>query len=205
VAAVIASLRGRLAGLLPDGAVIEVGGVGYRVHLSPKALAGLPRSGEVHVHTVTWVREDALALYGFPTAEERRAFEVLLGVGGVGPKLALAVLGVHSPEALDRAVRAGDIDALTLVPGVGRKGAARLLLELKGRLGEDPLDMPDPADGSRPVYAEVREALGALGYKDAEIKAALESMPADAVGRGVEDLLKLALRAVAGPARGGAA
>jgi Holliday junction DNA helicase RuvA len=201
----IASLRGRLAGLLPDGAVIEVGGVGYRVHLTPKALAGLPRHGEVHVHTVTWVREDALALYGFPTAEERRAFELLLGVGGVGPKLALAVLGVHSPEALNRAVRAGDIDALTLVPGVGRKGAARLLLELKGRLGEDPLDMPEAGDGTRPVFAEVREALGALGYKDAEIRSALESMPADAAERGVEALLKLALRAIGGPGRGGKA
>jgi Holliday junction DNA helicase RuvA len=184
--------------------VIEVGGVGYRVHLTPKALAGLPREGEVHVHTVTWVREDALALYGFPTAAERRAFEVLLGVGGVGPKLALSVLGVHSPEALDRAVRAGDIDALTLVPGVGRKGAARLLLELKGKLGEDPANLPE-GDGSRPVYAEVREALGALGYKEAEVRAALESMPADAAGHGVEDLLKLALRAMGAPGRDGAA
>jgi Holliday junction DNA helicase RuvA len=201
----IASLRGRLAGLLPDGAVIEVGGVGYRVHLTPKALAGLPRHGEVHVHTVTWVREDALALYGFPTADERRAFEVLLSVGGVGPKLALAVLGVHSPEALARAVRAGDVDALTLVPGVGRKGAARLLLELKGKIGDDPSDLIDAGDGSRPVYAEVREALAALGYKEAEVRAAMESMPADAAEHGVEELLKLALRTLAGPGRGGAA
>ena len=187
----IASLRGRLAGLLPDGAVIEVGGVGYRVHLTPKALAGLPRQGEVHVHTVTWVREDALALYGFPTAEERRAFELLLSVGGVGPKLALAVLGVHSPEALNRAVRAGDIDALTLVPGVGRKGAARLLLELKGKLGEDPLEMAEAVDGTRPLYAEVRSAMA--------------SLPAAGGGpESVEDLVKLALRAIAGPGRGGA-
>jgi Holliday junction DNA helicase RuvA len=190
---VIASLRGRLAALLPDGAVIDVGGVGYRVHLTPKALAGLPREGEVHVHTVTWVREDALALYGFPTAAERRAFEVLLGVSGVGPRLALSVLGVHSPEALDRAVRAGDVDALTLVPGVGRKGAARLLLELKGKLGEDPASLPD-GDGSRPVYAEVREALGALGYGPAEIKAALAALPADAGALATEELLRLALR-----------
>ena len=200
----IASLRGRLASVLPDGAVIEVGGVGYRVHLTAKALAGLPRAGEVHVHTVTYVREDTLALYGFPSADERRAFEVLLGVGGVGPKLALAVLGVHSPEALLRAVSAGDVDALTLVPGVGRKGAARLLLELKGKFGGDPADLAD-SDGSRPVFAEVREALGALGYKEAEIKAALETLPEDAAGRGVEELLKLALRGLAGPGRGGAA
>ena len=100
----IASLRGRLLEVLADGAVIEVGGVGYRVFLTPKAAAGLPREGEVLVHTVTYVREDVLALYGFATTDERRAFEQLLTATGVGPKLALAVLAVHSPDALRRAV-----------------------------------------------------------------------------------------------------
>jgi Holliday junction DNA helicase RuvA len=200
----IASLRGLLLEVLPDGAVIEVGGVGYRVSLTPKALAGLPRGGQVHVHTVTYVREDVLALYGFATAEERRAFEVLLGVAGVGPKLALAVLGVHAPDALWRAVRGGDVDALTLVPGIGRKGAARLLLELKGRIGEGDLGPPaDPAE--RPVYAEVREALGALGYMPAEIKAALATLPADAAERPAQELVKLALHAVATPGGAGRA
>jgi len=193
---VIASLRGRLAAVLPDGAVIEVGGVGYRVFLTAKAMAELPRAGEVMVHTVTYVREDALALYGFLTTEERRAFELLLGAVGVGPKLALAVLGVHSPDALWRAVSAGDADALTLVPGVGKKGAQRLLIELKGKLGAGQLIELD-ADGDRPVYAEVREALGALGYGPAEAKAALESLPADAGSRPVEELVRLALRALA--------
>ena len=94
---VIASLRGRVLELLDDGAVLEVGGVGYRVHLTPKAAAALPRDGEVLVHTVTYVREDTLALYGFATTDERRAFEQLLSATGVGPKLALAVLAVHSP------------------------------------------------------------------------------------------------------------
>src|SRR5215211_1163728 len=112
--AVIASLRGRLLEVLADGAVIEVGGVGYRVFLTPKAIATLPREGEVLVHTVTYVREDTLALYGFATTDERRAFEQLLTATGVGPKLALAVLAVHSPDALRRAVSAGDADALTL-------------------------------------------------------------------------------------------
>ena len=138
----IASLRGRLLEVLADGAVIEVGGVGYRVFLTPKAIATLPREGEVLVHTVTYVREDTLALYGFATTDERRAFEQLLTATGVGPKLALAVLAVHSPDALRRAVSAGDADALTLVPGVGRKGAARLLLELKGKLGDGPVEIP---------------------------------------------------------------
>ena len=189
----IASLRGRLLEVLANGAVIEVGGVGYRVFLTPKAVAGLPRDGEVLVHTVTYVREDTLALYGFATVDERRAFEQLLTATGVGPKLALAVLAVHAPDALRRAVSAGDADALTLVPGIGRKGAARLLLELKGRLGEGEPEVPADGDG-RPAYTEVREALGSLGYGPAEIKAALSGLPADAGAHPTEELLRMALR-----------
>jgi holliday junction DNA helicase RuvA len=201
---VIARLRGRLVEVLPDGAVIDVGGVGYRVFLTPKALAALPRGEDVVVHTVTYVREDALSLYGFLSAEERHAFELLLGASGVGPKLALALLSVHSPEALRHAVSAGDADALTLVPGIGRKGAARLLLELRGKLGDGAPDLPaDPA--TRPAYAEVREALAALGYAPAEVKAALEALPEDAGALPTQELLRLALRglAPAGASRGG--
>ena len=192
----IASLRGRLADVLADGAVIDVGGVGYRVFLTPKALASLLREGEVMVHTVTYVREDTLALYGFVSADERHVFEQLLGASGVGPKLALALLSVHSPDALRRAVSAGDTDALTLVPGIGRKGAARLILELRGRLGDGAVELPaDPV--ARPAYAEVREALAALGYAPAEIRAALESLPEDAGALPTQELLRLALRGLA--------
>jgi holliday junction DNA helicase RuvA len=193
---VIASLRGRLAEVLPDGAVIEVGGVGYRVYLTPKATASLPRGGEVMVHTVTYVREDTLALYGFLSADERHVFEQLLSASGVGPKLALALLSVHSPDALRRAVSASDADALTLVPGVGRKGAARLIIELKGKLGDGAVDLPsDPT--TRPAYAEVREALAALGYAPTEIRTALESLPEDAGALPTQELLRLALRELA--------
>jgi holliday junction DNA helicase RuvA len=192
----IASLRGRLAEVLADGAVIEVGGIGYRVFLTAKALAGLPREGEVLVHTVTYVREDVLALYGFQTVDERRAFEQLLTATGVGPKLALAVLSVHSPDALRRAVSAGDADAFTLVPGIGRKGAARLLLELKGRLGDGEPEPPAEGQAGRPAYAEVREALGALGYGPAETKTALAALPPDAGELTTEELLRLALRGI---------
>jgi Holliday junction DNA helicase RuvA len=192
----IASLRGRLADVLPDGAVIDVGGVGYRVFLTPKALAALPRGGEVLVHTVTYVREDTLALYGFLSADERHVFEQLLGASGVGPKLALALLSVHSPDALRRAITAGDADALTLVPGIGRKGAARLILELKGKFGDGALELPtDPA--SRPAYAEVREALAALGYGPVEVKSALQSLPDDAGALPTQELLRLALQGLA--------
>jgi Holliday junction DNA helicase RuvA len=193
---VIACLRGRLVEVLADGAVIDVGGVGYRVFLTPKALASLPRGEEVQVHTVTYVREDALALYGFLSADERHAFELLLSASRVGPKLALALLSVHSPDALRRAVSAGDVDALTLVPGVGRKGAARLVLELKGKLGDGAPELPaDPA--ARPAYAEVREALAALGYAPAEIRTALEVLPEDAGALPTQELLRLALRGLA--------
>ncbi len=192
----IACLRGRLADVLPDGAVIDVGGVGYRVFLTPKALASLPRGQEVLVHTVTYVREDTLALYGFLSADERHAFELLLSATGVGPKLALALLSVHSPDALRRAVSADDADALTLVPGIGRKGAARLVLELKGKLGDGAPELPaDPA--ARPAYAEVREALAALGYAPTEIRTALEGLPDDAGALPTQELLRLALRGLA--------
>jgi len=192
----IASLHGRLADVLPDGAVIDVGGVGYRVFLTPKALASLARGGEVLVHTMTYVREDALALYGFLSADERHVFEQLLGASGVGPKLALALLSVHSPDALRRAVNAGDADALTLVPGIGRKGAARLILELKGKFGDGGLELPSEPT-ARPAYAEVREALAALGYAPTEVKTALESLPDDAGALPTEELLRLALRGLA--------
>jgi holliday junction DNA helicase RuvA len=194
----IACLRGRLIEVLPDGAVIDVGGVGYRVFLTPKALASLPRGGEVLVHTVTYVREDALALYGFLSADERHAFELLISASGVGPKLALALLSVHSPDALRRAVSAGDADALMLVPGIGRKGAARLVLELKGKLGDGAPELAAAErEAGRPAYAEVREALAALGYAPAEIKAALESLPEGAGALPTQELLRLALRGLA--------
>jgi Holliday junction DNA helicase RuvA len=198
---VIATLRGRVTHVLDDGAVIEVGGVGYRVHLTAKALATLPRHGDVLVHTHTYVREDALALYAFPTAAEHHAFELLLGASGVGPKLALAILGTYAPDALWAAVRAGDADALTRVPGVGRKGAQRLLLELRNRIG-DADALPPAAPGAAPVYTEVREALTALGYAPAEIKEAMDALPADAAGATTAELVKHALRALSGTVRG---
>ncbi len=192
----IASLRGRLAALLRDAAVIEVGGVGYRVVLTPRALAALPpRGSEVTVHTSTYVREDVLALYGFLSPVERDAFELLLGASGVGPRLALAVLSVHAPDVLWRAVRADDTDALILVPGIGRKGAAKLLLELKGRIGDEHVTLPGTA-GAVPVYAEVREALTALGYGTDEIRTALAALPDDAATHAPQQLVRLALKAL---------
>jgi holliday junction DNA helicase RuvA len=131
----IAHLRGTVAGVAPDGAVIEVGGVGMRVQCTPGTLATLRPGEPAQVATSLVVREDSLTLYGFCSDDERNVFELLQTASGVGPRLALAMLAVHAPDALRRAVSTEDLDALTMVPGIGKKGAQRIVLEMKDRLG----------------------------------------------------------------------
>ena len=193
----IGSLRGVLVERGLDGAVlVEVGGVGYRVLVPPASVANLARLGEeVLLHTHLAVREDALTLYGFATRDERVCFEALIGSHGVGPALALAVLSVHRPGDLRRAVADDDVGALCLVPGVGRKTAARLLIELKDRLGTAPAGSPTPVtplgapwgDGPR---ADVRQALAALGYGPEEVVDAVRELPE---GDDAAELLRAAL------------
>jgi Holliday junction DNA helicase RuvA len=184
----------------PEGGIIvDVGGVGYRLTVSPALLAAVGERGspvELHVHT--HVREDAIVLYGFATAEERRCFEALLGAHGVGPALALAVLSALRPADLVRAVLDEDLGALCTVPGVGRKTAARLVLDLRSRL-----ELPEFAGDAVPgghgtpseARGEVRAALAELGYGPEEIRRALEGGHADGT---VEELLRQALRELAG-------
>src|ERR1700730_9024667 len=131
----IAHLRGTVAGVAPDGAVIEVGGVGMRVQCTPGTLATLRPGEPAQVATSLVVREDSLTLFGFVSDDERNVFELLQTASGVGPRLALAMLAVHAPDALRRAVSTEDLNALTLVPGIGKKGAQRIVLEMKDRLG----------------------------------------------------------------------
>ena len=199
----IGSLRGILLDRSAKGDVlVEVGGVGYRVQVPTSAHRVLGELGSpVFLHVHTHVREDALVLYGFSTADERVAFEALLGTHGIGPAVALAILSVHSPAALARAVASDDVDALTLVPGIGKKTAARLLLELKSRL-----DLPSDVDFTVVTSAaheasprnEVRNALAALGYGVEEVREAVRTLPEDGA---VEDLLRTALRQLAVAAR----
>jgi holliday junction DNA helicase RuvA len=132
---VIAHLRGTVAGVAPDCAVIEVGGVGMRVQCTPGTLAALKPGEPAQVATSLVVREDSLTLYGFSSEDERNVFELLQTASGVGPRLALAMLAVHAPDALRRAVATEDLGALTMVPGIGKKGAQRIVLELRDRLG----------------------------------------------------------------------
>ena len=192
-------LRGRVVGRLAEGELLlDVGGVGYRVSVPAPVLAGCGSQGhEVALHVHTHVREDAIVLYGFADLDQRRCFEALLGAHGVGPSLALAVLSALSPGDLVRAVADEDLDALCSVPGIGRKTAARLVLELRSRLalsGDDLIGVP----GSEPAGAEprqdVRAALAELGYGPDEIRRALAGVPAEGA---VEELLRHALRELA--------
>jgi Holliday junction DNA helicase RuvA len=193
----IGSLRGTLLDRSPNEVIVDVGGVGYRVQVSPATLVTLGDLGAtVVVHTHLHVREDALTLYGFPTLDERACFEALLGAHGVGPALALAILSVHRPSTLRQALADDDVDALCLVPGVGKKTAARLLLELKSRLdlpAGDVLAVIGGADGGG-ARGEVREALVSLGYGPQEIGDALRDLPAEG---DVQRLLKDALTRLA--------
>ncbi len=197
----IGSLRGILLDRGPDAELlVEVAGVGYRVQVTPSTAVMIGEiDREVFVHTHHAVREDSETLYGFATVEERRIFESLISAHGVGPALGLAILSVHGPDALRIAVADDDVAALCLVPGVGKKTAARLVMELKSKL-----DVPDgstivvSADGtSSPtggVRADLRAALEGLGYGADEIHAVLSELPSEG---DTTDLLRDALRRLA--------
>ena len=144
----IAHLAGTVAGISPDGTVIDVGGVGMRVLCTPGTLATLKPGERAKLATSLSVREDSLTLYGFASDDERNVFELLQSAKGVGASLALAILAVHTPEALRRAVATEDINALTLVPRIGKKGAQQILLDMKDRLGP-PGESGDGLPGSR--------------------------------------------------------
>jgi Holliday junction DNA helicase RuvA len=185
----IGRLRGTLADRTAAEIVVDVGGVGYRVAVPPGIR--LPEVGEeIVVHAHLYVREDAMVLYGFATRQERDLFELLLGCQGIGPKVALACLSVLSPDALTRAVLADDVATLTLVPGIGKRSAEKLVFELKPRLGA-----PAGPAAARSDLAEVREALGGLGYGDKEVSRVLADLPSTGE---VGDLLREALRILGG-------
>lgn len=183
----IGSLRGPLLDRTDTEVTLEVGGVGYRVLVSPTTAVSL---GDVGDEVFCWVhhhqREEAVTLYGFATKDERWCFEALLGAHGVGPALALAILSIHSPVALARILAEDDLGALCLVPGVGKKTAARLLLDLKSRLSIPDLGQAVPLTGAPStgpvtgsVRADVRVALAELGYTDAEVRSVMSDLPED--------------------------
>lgn len=202
----IGSLRGLLVDRADDEVLVEVGGIGHRVMVSPTTAVSLGDLGdEVFVWIHHHIREDVQALYGFATADARRCFSALLGAHGVGPSLALGILSVHGPGDLARVLAEDDVAALCLVPGVGKKTATRLLVELKSRL-DIPLDRGVPGagaggapsagatSGAAAARADVREALAGLGYGLEEIRDVLADLPD---GDDAGALLKHALQRLA--------
>jgi Holliday junction DNA helicase RuvA len=192
---VIGSVRGEVIERIAGGEVlVEASGVGYRVLVPLSAIPGLEPGSAAFLFTHLHAREDAMTLYGFPTRDERDTFEVLIGASGVGPKLALGILSVHSPGVLRRALLDDDLDALTLVPGVGKRTAQRLLVELKARLEVPNLDPAETGAALSSARTEVRTALAGLGYQTDEVREVLAQLPDDGA---VEDLLRDALKLLA--------
>ena len=178
----IGSIKGKIAGLASEYCLIETpGGVGYRVFMPSANLAALSMGSEVRVHTYTAVREDAILLFGFLQQQYYDLFVMLIGVSGVGPKVALGILSAVKPDDFYMAVQNRDMKALTKLPGIGKKTAERLLLELKDKIsgGDDIIDTvfyPQGGDVPENAVGEAIEALQALGYTNSEIVPALKSV-----------------------------
>jgi holliday junction DNA helicase RuvA len=186
---VLDRVRGTVENVSEDAAVLTVGGVGLYIEMSTADLVKM--TGEATVYTVLQIREEEVHLYGFASERGREHFRALTSVGGVGPKLALAILSFHPIEALERAIASGDADALSLVSGVGKKTAGRIVLELRDRLGA--IAEPTSSSPERSVLAEVREALKGLGYSTQEIQEVIGQLPTDG---DVPTLLRHALKAL---------
>ena len=191
----IGSLRGTVLERSADGHVLlEVSGVGYVVHVAPRTLAELEPTSTAFVHVHHHIREGDQTLYGFLTRDERATFQDLIGAHGVGPALAMAILATHPPATLVDLVANGDVAALTMVPGVGKKTAERLLVELKGRLALPTLE----ATRDSGVLSDLREALIGLGYAESEIREVIRDIPDDLrTSRSTEDMLRHSLSQLA--------
>lgn len=200
----ISYLRGELAAVEEQKAIIDVGGVGYGVYMSQQAMTLLPACGnEVKVHTYLNVREDAMQLFGFLTREDLEVFRLLIGVSGIGPKAGLNILSCLSPDELRFAVLSGDAKAISAAPGIGKKTAEKLILELKDKLkiedvlehaahGDDGAVQNGMESADTNMQAEAVQALTALGYGSAESLRAVKKTSPDCVT--VEDVLKEALK-----------
>ncbi|MHB1129091.1 MAG: Holliday junction branch migration protein RuvA [Ilumatobacteraceae bacterium] len=191
----IGSLRGKVLERNSNStALIEVASIGYLVHVTPRTLAELEPTSSAFMYVYEHLREDAHTLYAFLERDERDSFETLIATHGIGPAMAMAILAIHSPRSLVDIVATGDLGSLTLVPGVGRKTAERLLIELKGRLNMPMIDdSREHSGGSSFMVADVREALAGLGYGNDEIRDVLRQLPA---AESAEQLLRQALNSL---------
>ena len=187
----IASLHGRLESISDDWAIINVNGIGFQVYMPTSTLSTLGSRGqEVHIYTHLHLREDNVTLYGFASPDELGLFEILIGVSGIGPKLALSMLSAMSVEQLSMAIATGNADLLTAVPGIGKKIAARLVLELKDKIGAELITAP--AAQLAQENADVLATLASLGYSVAEASRAVASLPS-APDLTLEEKIRLAL------------
>jgi len=187
----IASITGRIQEVLSDALIVQVGGVGLQVYIAAPTRDRLRSAETISLYTYLVIRQDLLALYGFETHEERDLFILLLGVNGMGPRLSLAVLSTLSPDAIRRAVFHEQAEVFTRVPGVGKKTAQKILLQLQDRVSMAP--GLEPVSAASEIDIQVMEALTALGYSVVEAQAAIQSIPRDA-SHEVEDRLRLALQ-----------
>lgn len=185
----IASLRGKVSAKLLSELIIDVGGVGYRLLVPSRVLAEVSEGSEVTLHTYLYVHDNRFQLHGFCTPAERELFEKLISVSGIGPRVAINLLSAFSSEELRKAVVAGSTDVIASVPGIGRKTAQRLVLELKEKLGMGSDEIPAADEG----YGEAHRALLELGYSAAEASAALKGFPAECNDGTVEAWLRHAL------------
>ena len=191
----IGSLRGTVVERNADSTVLlDVGGVGYLVHVTPRTLAELEPTSQAFVHVHHHIREDAQTLFGFLEKDERVAFNTLIATHGIGPSMAMSILATHTPRALIDIVATNDHGALTLVPGVGKKTAERLLIELRGKLQLPVLDsLVDGKTVGTSVMTDVREALIGLGYSNDEIREVLRDLSATDTA---ENVLRQALNSL---------
>jgi len=186
----IGRLRGTVVGRRSEGVMLDVGGVGYEIAVTPQTLGSLPAIGdELALHTHLHVREDAMTLFGFMDEQGRDMFRLLLATSGIGPKVAMAIMGSMGVTELHRAVINEDVDALTVVPGIGKRSAQRLLLELKPKLVDaDVTSVVGTTESGR-----VREALEGLGYGPSEIREVVAEIPPEAP---LQEQLRVALKAL---------
>lgn len=195
----IAHLRGTVAALTLESAVLDVAGVGYLVRCTPATVSALRLNQEAQLATSMVVREDSMTLYGFGERDERDMFELLQTASGVGPKVAQAMLAVLEPERLRAAISGGDLAALTSVPGIGRKGAERIVLELRDKVGKPGTAPVVGGSGGAPWREQVQEALLGLGWSAKDADKAVEKVAADlepGADESVSTLLRLALRSL---------
>lgn len=189
----IAAVRGEVIDIALDHVVVEAAGVGYKVMATPSTLASLRRGDEARMITAMIVREDSMTLYGFADGEARDLFQMLLGVSGVGPKIALATLAVYDPAALRQALADGDVAALTRVPGIGKRGAERMVLELRDKIGAVLGGGGGALSGGHGVRGPVVEALVGLGFAAKQAEDACDKVLANDPDATTSSALRAAL------------